>query len=159
MLSQLTIRDAESPEQLEAVRALFLSYQDAIGIDLGYQGFAEEIERLPGQYAPPGGALLLASDAQGRALGCIAMRRIDHERCEMKRLFVALAARGANLGEWLVLALLDRAKASSYRQMLLDTLPSMNAAIALYRRLGFRPGEAYGKAALEEALFFVRDLA
>jgi ribosomal protein S18 acetylase RimI-like enzyme len=159
MLSQLTIRDAESPEQLEAVRALFLAYQDAIGIDLGYQGFAEEIERLPGQYAPPGGTLLLASDAQGRALGCIAMRRIDDDRCEMKRLFVAPLARGANLGEWLVLALLDRAKASGYRQMLLDTLPSMNAAIALYCRLGFRPGEAYGKVALEEALFFVRDLA
>jgi ribosomal protein S18 acetylase RimI-like enzyme len=159
MLAPLTIQDAESLEQVEAVRALFLAYQDAIGIDLGYQGFAEEIERLPGQYAPPGGALLLASDAQGHALGCVAMRRIDDDRCEMKRLFVTSAARGANLGERLVLALLDRARASGYRQMLLDTLPSMHAAIALYRRLGFRPGEAYGKAALEEAIFFVQDFA
>ena len=159
MASPQTIQDATRPEQVEAVRALFLAYQDAIGVDLTYQGFAEEIKQLPGQYAPPDGALLLATDAEGQALGCIALRRIDQSRCEMKRLYVVPAARGAALGERLVSALVDRAATLGYRQMLLDTLPSMTPAIALYCRLGFQPGEAYGRAALEGTLFFVRDLS
>jgi ribosomal protein S18 acetylase RimI-like enzyme len=158
MPSPQTIQDATRPEQVEAVRQLFLAYQDAIGIDLAYQGFAEEIERLPGQYSPPDGALLLATDAEGQALGCIALRRIDQIRCEVKRLYVKPTARGVALGEGLVLALINRAAALGYRQMLLDTLPSMTPAIALYCRLGFQPGEAYGKAALDGTLFFVRDL-
>lgn len=158
MPSPQTIQDATRPEQVEAVRQLFFAYQDAIGVDLAYQGFAEEIERLPGQYSPPDGALLLATDAEGQALGCIALRRIDQIRCEVKRLYVKPTARGVALGEGLVLALINRAAALGYRQMLLDTLPSMTPAIALYCRLGFQPGEAYGKAALDGTLFFVRDL-
>lgn len=158
MPSPRTIQDATRPEQVEAVRQLFFAYQDAIGVDLAYQGFAEEIERLPGQYSPPDGALLLATDAEGQALGCIALRRIDQIRCEVKRLYVKPTARGVALGEGLVLALINRAAALGYRQMLLDTLPSMTPAIALYCRLGFQPGEAYGKAALDGTLFFVRDL-
>ena len=158
MTSEYRIADASSPDQLNAIRELFLEYQNAIGIDLGYQGFTEEVEGLPGEYAFPGGALLLATGSDGRPYGCIAMRRVDDVRCEMKRLYVVPAARGDALGERLVNALVDQAKSLGYRQMLLDTLPSMTAAIVLYRRLGFRPGEAYGKAALNDALFFVRDL-
>lgn len=158
MTSPFTLDDANLPYQLGAIRALFLEYQEAIGLDLSYQGFAQEVASLPGEYSPPGGALLLASDAQGRAFGCIAMRRIDDDRCEMKRLYVVPAARGAALGERLVNALIDRARDVGYRQMLLDTMPSMTAAIGLYRRLGFRPGKAYGKAALDDAVFFFRDL-
>lgn len=158
MTSPYRLGDAISPDQIDAVRALFLEYQEAIGLDLSYQGFAEEVEGLPGEYAQPHGALLIATTTQGRPLGCIAMRRIDDDRCEMKRLYVVRAGRGAALGERLVDALVERARELGYRQMLLDTLPSMTAAIALYRRLGFRSGQAYGKAALDEALFFVRDL-
>ncbi len=99
---------------------------------------------MPGKYAPPAGALLLARVAEDQAVGCVCLRPIEPDGCcEMKRLYVAPGGRGAGLGTILVKAVIDKARRIGYREMKLDTLASMVEAKALYRRLGFEPTEAY----------------
>lgn len=142
---------------LDVVRELFVAYADSLEFDLGFQNFGEELRSLPGEYAPPGGAILLARIA-GQTAGCVALRKIDAETCEMKRLFVLRSARGRKIGERLAVAVLDEARRLGYRRMRLDTVPSMNAAINLYRSLGFREIDTYRFNPIPGALFFELNL-
>ena len=139
---------------------LFQAYAASLDVDLGYQGFAAELAGLPGGYAPPGGALLLARGLGGEALGCVALRPMAAEGCcEMKRLYVAPAGRGLGLGRALVDAVVGAAAGLGYREMRLDTLPSMDAAIALYRSAGFRPIAPYYDTPVAGTLFLARRLS
>ncbi len=138
----LVIRHAATNTDIAAARELIVAYQTALGIDLSFQDFAHEVATLPGGYAPPDGVLLLAV-VDGRAVGCVGVRRFDAERCEMKRLYVAPAARGTGAGRTLAEQAMAHARALGYTRMLLDTLPSMHQAQALYERLGFRDVPAY----------------
>jgi ribosomal protein S18 acetylase RimI-like enzyme len=141
--STFSIAPATSARDVAAVQELFRAYAASLPVDLGYQGFATELAGLPGKYAPPDGALLLATSPEGAAAGCVALRRLDapesSERaaCEMKRLYLVPEARGSGLGRALAEAIIAEARRLGYREMRLDSLPSMGAAIALYRRLGF----------------------
>lgn len=138
MSSAAAIRPVTTPQDLHAVAALFAAYAAALPVDLGYQDFAAELASLPGKYAPPAGELLLARLADGAAVGCAGLRPLPLEGCcEMKRLYLADAARGTGLGRALTQAIVERARQLGYRELRLDTLPSMTAAIALYRQLGF----------------------
>lgn len=136
----IELRLAESTDDLQAVRALFLDYQASLDVDLCFQGFAHEVDHLPGEYATPGGALLLAL-VDGAPAGCCAMRALhnsDHvNACEMKRLFVRPAFRGFGLGRQLVDGILMQARMAGYATMLLDTLSDMETARALYQEAGF----------------------
>ena len=143
---------ARTPVQLRDARALFLEYASSLGFDLRFQDFDHEVASLPGEYAPPRGALLLARE-EGRAIGCIALRPLDEQACEMKRLYVRPEARGRGLGRLLCDALLAEAQAAGYSRMKLDTIPQMAAAIALYRALGFVPTEPYRYNPLPGAMF------
>jgi GNAT superfamily N-acetyltransferase len=115
----------------DVVRALFREYAASLDLDGHFEGFDDELAQLPYE------ALLVAS-LDGEAVGCVALRRLDRETCEMKRMFVRPAARGTGAGRALALASLERARALGYRTMRLDTLPDrMEAAGKLYRSLGF----------------------
>jgi len=132
-----SIVPAAEPD-IASVAALFREYAEALGVDLSYQGFASELAGLPGAYAPPAGALLLAVSSDGSPLGCVAMRRLNEDgACEMKRLHATPAARGQGIGRALAVAAIEAAMRAGYRNMRLDTLPGMEAAQALYRSLGF----------------------
>jgi ribosomal protein S18 acetylase RimI-like enzyme len=138
--TDIFLRWAQGPDDIEAVRALFLDYQADLGIDLCFQGFAAELDELPGVYAPPNGAIALAL-VGGSPAGCCAFRPLegsDHlNACEMKRLFVRPAFRGFGLGRQLVDLVLSEARLAGYTNMLLDTLTDMEAARALYQEAGF----------------------
>lgn len=138
----LDIVFAQTPEQIEIVRALMREYQRALGVDLCFQGFEHELASLPGTYAPPSGRLLLALH-DGEIAGCVALQAIDAARCEMKRLYVRPSARGLGVGKALVTRVLDEARAIGYRRIMLDTLPTMAEAQQLYERFGFVDTDAY----------------
>lgn len=151
-----TIRDARDTE-IEALRHLFLEYQKALGVDLCFQGFDEELKTLPGKYARPKGRLLLATDGES-IVGVVALRPLDGADCEMKRLYVRPAGRGRGIGRLLAERLVDEARAEGYGRMLLDTLPTMTEAQALYRSLGFVEIKAYTHNPIAGTLYMALDL-
>ncbi len=138
----MNVESAVWPEALSEVRALFIEYQRSLGIDLEFQNFSAELSGLPGAYAAPRGALLLAR-LGGLAAGCVALRPFDEKACEMKRLYVRPQFRAAGTGRLLAQKVISAAKAIGYARMVLDTLPSMTQAQALYSSLGFRDVEPY----------------
>lgn len=144
---------AETSEQVEEARRLFREYEAATGVDLCFQNFEAELRGLPGDYAPPEGRLFLLEDEAGRAVGCVALRKIDEGVCEMKRLYLRPAARGTGAGRRLAEDLIAEARRIGYERMRLDTLPQMREAIALYRSLGFRETEPYRFNPVEGALY------
>lgn len=129
-----------APEDLDAVRGIFREYASGLGVDLCFQQFEEELAGLPGEYAPPRGALLIAR-VDGHLAGCCALRPLDTadypNAAEMKRLYVRRPFRGLGLGRQLAEAMLDAARRAGYDCVLLDTLDDMEAARALYEDLGF----------------------
>ena len=135
----LNIAPAASPRDLEDIDSLFREYAGLVAEALCFQNFDQELAALPGAYAPPGGALLIARDADAAevAAGCVALRRIDAATGEMKRMFVRESYRGSGLGRRLALEVIDEARKRKYSRIVLDTLPKLTAAIALYRDLGF----------------------
>ena len=148
----VTIVDATAVDEVLMVRCLFEEYAASLGIDLCFQGFEQELAGLPGSYAPPQGRLLLARK-DGQTAGCIALRPLEPGTCEMKRLYVRPAFRAHGIGRVLVDRIIQEARQAGYRLMRLDTLPSMAAALALYRRLGFRKIAPYYENPVEGAVF------
>jgi putative acetyltransferase len=155
---------AADGDALDAAREIFREYAASLAVDLCFQNFDAELDGLPGDYAEPAGALLLAF-VDGQLAGCGAMRPladVDYPNaCEMKRLYVRRAFRRFGLGRLIAQALMDRATQAGYGVMLLDTLDDMEAARGLYTSLGFEeippyyfnpiPGAHYLKAELDES--------
>lgn len=157
------IRRADGAADMAEARALFEEYAASLPIDLGFQNFADELATLPGAYAPPAGRLLLAGEP-GAAAGCIALRplaladAVPGTAGEVKRLYVRPRARSEGLGARLVEQLLAEARAVGYRTLMLDTLASMQAAQALYRRFGFAECSPYYYNPAPETVYLSRVL-
>ena len=154
------ITPVRSAADLEATVTLFNAYAGSLGVDLAYQDFSTEVAAMPGKYAPPKGELLLARDDDGTPLGCVALRPIEPDgRCEMKRLYVSPEGRGRGLGRALAEAIMSEAVRIGYREIRLDTLPTMAEAQSLYRKLGFVPIAPYYETPIAGTVFMARRLA
>lgn len=129
-----------TPAELQLTRGIFQEYAQQLGVDLCFQNFDAELDSLPGEYAEPQGALLLAM-VDGQLAGCCALRALVSSNypnaCEMKRLYVRHSHRRLGLGRQLAEAILDAARVAGYHHLLLDTLTEMEAARALYQDLNF----------------------
>ena len=144
---------AASPQDLAEAGMPFREYAGLVAEALCFQNFDAELAALPGDYAPPGGVLLVARDADAPA-GCVALRRVDSGTGEMKRMYVREPYRGSGLGRRLAVEVIEAAQRLGYSRVVLDTLPKLSAAIALYRDLGFRETAPYLACPTPGALCF-----
>jgi len=136
-LQGLTFAQADSPAQIAQARELFLEYAKSLGFSLCFQNFEQELARLPGDYSPPGGRLLLL-EYEGQLAGCVALHKLGSGVCEMKRLYLRPQFRGKGLGRALAERTIAEARQIGYQQMRLDTVETeMKDAVAMYRKLGF----------------------
>lgn len=124
---------------------------------LAQQHYDTELEHLRDKYGPPDGRLYLAR-VDGTAAGCVALRRIDQESCELKRLYVCPAFRGQGLAGRLVNQVIADARAIGYRAVLLDTFPFLEDAIRLYKKRGFREVPSYNGTPMEQLIYLRLDL-
>jgi ribosomal protein S18 acetylase RimI-like enzyme len=127
---------------LEEIRQLFLEYAKSLKIDLTFQNFEAELSTLPGKYGPPDGALILVL-VDGNGAGCIALRKLSKDICEMKRLYVRDDYRGLGIGRKLINLIIEAARKLNYSYIRLDTLPTMQKAQELYISFGFYDIEPY----------------
>lgn len=148
----LEIYLAVTKKQLDRIKRLFLEYSASLYFDLSFQGFARELEELPGEYRSPGGCLLLALEGE-EAAGCVALRKESEGICEMKRLYVRPNFRGKGIGKGLAEAVIQEARRLGYGRMRLDTVSGMKEANDLYRSLGFTEIGPYRFNPLEGAVF------
>jgi ribosomal protein S18 acetylase RimI-like enzyme len=151
------IINAITEDHYQSVRELFIQYADSLGFDLEFQGFSRELAELPGDYKSPAGCMLLAETADGYA-GCVALRPLHNNICEMKRLFVIPEYQGCGIGRALAEAVIGGARKQGYQRMRLDTVESMKAARGLYFSLGFKTIEAYCHNPLDNPSFMELEL-
>jgi len=140
-------------DRLDEVRTLFKEYHKMLGVDLCFQDFEDELKTLPGKYAQPDGRLYVIT-LENKLAGCIGLRRYDETRCEMKRLFVRPQFRGLRLGQILAEKIIQDAKDIGYKEMVLDTLSSLESAVYMYRKMGFEEVEPYYDNPLKDVLYF-----
>ena len=152
-VNSFDLQQAKTPQQISAVRELFLEYARSLNFSLCFQSFERELAELPGEYAPPKGRLLLAAHGSQLA-GCVALHKLEHEICEMKRLYVRPPFRGKGLGRVLAERIVADAREIGYKRLRLDTVePVMRDAVALYRKLGFREIAPYRENPIEGVLY------
>lgn len=157
-MSSLTIRRADTTNDLATARRLFREYVESLDFALDFQDVEAELEALPGPYAAPDGAILLA-EVSNAAVGVVAVQPLDEDGvCEMKRLYVVPNHRGRGVGRALGEAILDTARALGYDTMRLDTVASMEPARALYRSLGFEKRSPYYHNPLDDVVYMERSL-
>jgi putative acetyltransferase len=153
---------ALSEGTISQARILFREYASTIGVEVCLGDFERELASLPGLYAPPAGRLLLAiqelAGNSGEAIGCAALRKLEPDACELKRLYVRPAFRGQGAARELVKELIAEARSIGYKRMVLDTLPSMQVAHKLYRTIGFLEIPAYQKNPIPNSIFFGLEL-
>jgi len=145
------VREATA-QDLEGVRVLFREYSELVASAICFQSFERELAELPGRYAPPGGALLVAV-IEGKLAGCVALRQLDSVTGEMKRLYVRPGFQGLGLGRLLTERIVTEALRIGYAVLRLDTLPKLHRAIEMYRKMGFYEIPPYGDNPSEAVCF------
>ena len=155
--ASVRLLQAATPREWDEARRLVREYAASLGVDLSFQDFAAELQHFGTEYAPPGGAFILAEE-RGQYLACIGVRQFAADTGEIKRLYVVPAARGRGLGRVLVQRIVAVAREIGYRSLLLDTLPFMKEAQALYSSFGFKPTSAYRFNPIAGSAFLRLDL-
>jgi len=153
----MRLLQAATPHEWDEALRLVREYAASLNVDLSFQDFDTELQHFATEYAAPGGAFFLAEEA-GQYLACIGLRQFSKDSGEIKRLYVVPAARGRGLGRVLVERIIAAARESGYRSLLLDTLPFMKDAQALYLSLGFKPTMPYRFNPIEGSAFLRLDL-
>jgi len=153
----MQIKEVQTQREIEEVRSLFLEYEAFLDADLCFQGFEEELASLPSKYVRPTGALLIALDGE-KAIGCVALRKLEESVCEMKRLYVKPEARRTGLGRRLAQEIILVACELGYTLMRLDTLNRLTQAMHLYERLGFRKTKPYYANPLSDVVYWEFEL-
>jgi len=153
----LNVLHATTPDHVENARALFKEYASSLGVDLSFQDFERELTDLPGEYSEPQGCILLAFH-DSDLVGCVALRPLSSDICEMKRMYVRPAFRRQRIGWALALDVIAEARKWGYKKMRLDSLPAMREAQALYRSLGFREISAYRLNPIKGSVFMELEL-
>lgn len=148
------LKEITSKQEFEVGIALFQEYAADLGIDLSFQNFEQELLEIAEQYSRPNGTLIIAYDVDKQPLGCVGIRRLVHGICELKRMYLKEEARGRGLGKQLLSKAIAIAKEMGYNTMRLDTLQTMEAAMGLYKKMGFYEIEAYRFNPLEKAIYF-----
>lgn len=147
----------DGKDYLQEVRELIKEYSKSLGRDLSFQNIEDELKDPSHKYIAPNGELLVAVDCD-RVLGMVAYHRHSDVRCEMKRLYVRPAARGMHLGDTLVTEILAHAKKAGYKEIVLDTLVPMKAAISLYKKHGFEECKAYYYNPMDDVIYMRKQL-
>lgn len=153
MNAKYAIREANGPEDIAEVRRLVTAHGDARATTPGVAHVYADAARMPGPYAQPRGGIWLAV-AGDVAIGCVALRPVDGDVAEVKRMFVDAASRGRGVGRALLTALIAGARVRGYATLKLGTLDDMHAAQSLYHSLGFRAVERYRPDELMDTRFF-----
>lgn len=143
---------AKTDEDFETAKKLLVEYGSSLSFHLSFQDFEGELANLPGDYVSPNGCLLLAVYKE-QSVGCVGLRKLSDEVCEMKRLYVREQFRGLGIGRALVEAVIEKARKIDYNYMRLDTVPSMEVASALYISVGFKKISTYRYNPIEDAVF------
>ena len=144
-------------DYLPQIRELIIEYTNSLGRDLSFQDLSGELADIAAKYTPPAGELIAAAE-EGRVLGMAAYHRHSDSRCEMKRLYVRPEARGRHLGELLVSEIVSRAAAAGYKEMVLDTIEPLKAAVSLYRKMGFVTCEPYYHNPMPDVIYMSKSL-
>jgi ribosomal protein S18 acetylase RimI-like enzyme len=156
-LINISIKEAETPNEFAQGANLFQQYAVFIGVDLSFQNFAEELKTIDKQYKKPYGTLLIAYDGT-KTVGCIALRKLDSETAELKRMFVLQKYQGQKIGKRLLEQVLHVARELNYKKVRLDTLSTMEAALKLYRLHSFYEIPAYRFNPIEDTVYMEKFL-
>ncbi|MDA8637827.1 GNAT family N-acetyltransferase [Rhodospirillales bacterium] len=157
MPPKFEIRKADGAEDMAIAADLFREYQTWLDVDLCYQDFEAELVNVAEMYAPPRGVIFIAS-VNGDDVGVGALRPVSDTCCEMKRVYVRESARGSGIGKTIIDLLITHGKTSGYASMILDTLPKLKTAQAIYKALGFQEIPAYYKNPLPGVVYYEKIL-
>ena len=144
-------------KDFDLVKDIFMEYQQYLNVDLCFQSFESELNNLKNIYEPPKGTILIVKAVE-EIVACVALKPIEENNCEMKRLYVKPAFRGNGLGQKLVESLIEFATLNKYNKMKLDTLVSLKEAVILYKKMGFVETKPYVYNPLNDVLYFEKQL-
>lgn len=153
----MEIINAISPADFATGKRLFLEYAQSLDFNLCFQNFEQELADIQVQYGAPNGCLLLVKNGE-EAVGCAGVRRWKDDIAELKRMYLQPQTRGLGLGKKLLEAALENARQLGYRSIRLDTLPTMETAIALYRAFGFSDIPPYRDNPFEGTIYLEKTL-
>ena len=151
-MAKAVILLAETPEEFQIGRALFQAYAQGLDFDLSFQDFQKELRNIEQTYTPPLGALLLVKWKE-KFVGCVGIRTIEPTIGELKRMYLDISLRGRGMGEKLMIKAIEIAKQLGMKKLRLDTLPKMQSALNLYKKVGFEEIKAYRYNPFKEAIF------